>query len=64
MFEGPGPIVNPVNTQFSLMMLNSWQKALIRLNFPPFSLLKNKFVTEIRNAKEISNIFFAKPKKQ
>ena len=64
MFEGPGPTVNPVNTQFSLMTAQFLAKSFILFEFPAIFLFKNKFVPEIRNAKENSNIFFAKPKKQ
>ena len=63
MFEGPRPTVNPVNTQFSLMIAQFLAKSFNPFEFLAIFYLKNLFAKEIRNAKENSNIFFRETEK-
>ena len=58
MFEGPGPTMNEVDTQFSILIANYLARRVI-LNFPPFLVKKEK---KFRSEK-LRNYFFGKPGK-
>ena len=57
MFEGPGPTMNEVDTQFSILIAHYLASCVI-LNFPPFLVQKRK---EIRVGKTPELFCFAKP---
>ena len=54
MFEGPGPTMIEVDTQFSILIAHYLVKGVI-LNFPPFFF---PFLKEIRVGKKIERFFF------